>query len=98
MRKISRRDAIEKLVGLYGAANILGAQGPPDDPLYAPVNVTDFAAIARAYGIEAFFVNDPHDADDVIARFVAHRGPALLHAACHPTENVWPMIPAGLTV
>ena len=26
------------------------------------------------------------------------RGPALLHCACHPTENVWPMIPAGMTV
>jgi acetolactate synthase I/II/III large subunit len=68
---------------------------------YSATNLADnpdFAAIARAYGIEAFFVNDPHDADDVIARFVAHRGPALLHAACHPTENVWPMIPAGMTV
>jgi acetolactate synthase-1/2/3 large subunit len=68
---------------------------------YSATNLADnpdFAAIARAYGIETFFVNDPHDADDVIARFVAHRGPALLHAACHPTENVWPMIPAGMTV
>jgi acetolactate synthase I/II/III large subunit len=68
---------------------------------YSATNLADnpdFAAIARAYGIEAFFVNDPHDADDVIARFVAHQGPALLHAACHPTENVWPMIPAGMTV
>jgi acetolactate synthase-1/2/3 large subunit len=68
---------------------------------YSATNLADnpdFAAIARAYGIEAFFVNDPHDADDVIARFVAFQGPALLHAACHPTENVWPMIPAGMTV
>jgi acetolactate synthase-1/2/3 large subunit len=68
---------------------------------YSATNLADnpdFAAIARAYGIEAFFVNAPQDADDVIARFVAHDGPALLHAACHPTENVWPMIPAGMTV
>ena len=40
----------------------------------------------------------PSHADDAIARFVASRGPALLHCACHPTENVWPMIPAGMTV
>ncbi|BDE07729.1 acetolactate synthase [Vulcanimicrobium alpinum] len=68
---------------------------------YSATNLSDnpdFAAIARAYGIEAFFVNAPGDADAVIARFIAHPGPALLHAACHPTENVWPMIPAGMTV
>jgi acetolactate synthase I/II/III large subunit len=68
---------------------------------YSATNLADnpdFAAIGRAYGIETFFVNRPQDADDVIARFVAHKGPALLHAACHPTENVWPMIPAGMTV
>jgi acetolactate synthase I/II/III large subunit len=68
---------------------------------YSATNLADnpdFTAIARAYGIEAFSLNDPRDADDTIARFIAHRGPALLHAACHPTENVWPMIPAGMTV
>jgi len=53
---------------------------------------------ARAYGIEAFAVADPSAADATIAAFIAHAGPALLHAACHPTENVWPMIPAGMTV
>ena len=56
MKKITRRLALENLVQLYGAANILGAQqtrrpaaGSPalDDPLYEPVNVMDFAAIAQ---------------------------------------------------
>ena len=68
---------------------------------YSATNLADnpdFAAIARAYGIEAFYLDDPRAADDAIARFIAHEGPALLHAACHPTENVWPMIPAGMTV
>ncbi|HEY4439862.1 MAG TPA: biosynthetic-type acetolactate synthase large subunit [Candidatus Elarobacter sp.] len=68
---------------------------------YSATNLADnpdFAAIARAYGIEAFFANDPAGADETIRRFVDHQGPALLHAACHPTENVWPMIPAGMTV
>ncbi|GAC1578774.1 MAG: acetolactate synthase 2 catalytic subunit [Candidatus Elarobacter sp.] len=68
---------------------------------YSATNLSDnpdFAAIAEAYGIAAYRLASPRDADDVIARFVAARGPALLHAACHPTENVWPMIPAGMTV
>jgi acetolactate synthase-1/2/3 large subunit len=68
---------------------------------YSATNLADnpdFVAIARAYGIEAFALESPAGADDVIARFVASRGPALLHCACHPTENVWPMIPAGMTV
>ena len=68
---------------------------------YSATNLADnpdFVAIARAYGIEAFALESPDGADDVIARFVASHGPALLHCACHPTENVWPMIPAGMTV
>jgi len=68
---------------------------------YSATNLADnpdFAAIARAYGIQAFAVSDPAEADATMAAFVAHSGPALLHAACHPTENVWPMIPAGMTV
>ncbi|MDB5072882.1 MAG: ilvB [Candidatus Eremiobacteraeota bacterium] len=68
---------------------------------YSATNLADnpdFAAIARAYGIDAYVLDSPAGADDVIARFVNSRGPALLHCACHPTENVWPMIPAGMTV
>jgi acetolactate synthase-1/2/3 large subunit len=68
---------------------------------YSATNLADnpdFAAIARAYGIAAFTLSDPADAKRTLAEFVATPGPALLHCACHPTENVWPMIPAGMTV
>ena len=68
---------------------------------YSATNLADnpdFAAIGEAYGITTFRLESPSGADDVIERFIATRGPALLHAACHPTENVWPMIPAGMTV
>jgi acetolactate synthase I/II/III large subunit len=68
---------------------------------YSATNLADnpdFAAIAEAYGIKAFRLRSPAEADETIAQFIAARGPALLHAACHPTENVWPMIPAGMTV
>lgn len=68
---------------------------------YSATNLADnpdFAAIARAYGVEAFALSGPAGAGETIARFVASRGPALLHCVCHPMENVWPMIPAGMTV
>jgi acetolactate synthase-1/2/3 large subunit len=68
---------------------------------YSATNLADnpdFVAIARAYGIEAHRLESPADADHLIERFIASRGPALLHCACHPTENVWPMIPAGMSV
>jgi acetolactate synthase-1/2/3 large subunit len=68
---------------------------------YSATNLADnpdFAAIAEAYGVTAFRLSSPDEADATIAKFIAARGPALLHCACHPTENVWPMIPAGMTV
>jgi len=68
---------------------------------YSATNLADnpdFVAIARAYGIDAYRLESPADADHLIGRFIAASGPALLHCACHPTENVWPMIPAGMSV
>jgi acetolactate synthase-1/2/3 large subunit len=68
---------------------------------YSATNLADnpdFVGIARAYGIEAFRIDAPAGAHETIARFMNARGPALLHCACHPTENCWPMIPAGMTV
>src|SRR5947207_1142094 len=57
MTLFTRRHALQKLVQLYGAVNILRAQTrrgasqttlpPLDDPLYQPVNVMEFAAIAQ---------------------------------------------------
>ena len=45
MIQLNRRDALQKLAGLYGAANFL--QGQQADPVLGPVNVMDFAAIAQ---------------------------------------------------
>jgi acetolactate synthase-1/2/3 large subunit len=71
------------------------------DARYSATNLSDnpdFAAIARAYSIDAYSLSNADDAADTIARFVATPGPALLHCQCHPTENVWPIIPAGTGV
>jgi acetolactate synthase-1/2/3 large subunit len=68
---------------------------------YSATNLSDnpdFTMIAQAYGITAETCDDPSEIDAAFARFMATPGPALLHVACYPAENVWPMIPAGGTL
>jgi acetolactate synthase-1/2/3 large subunit len=55
----------------------------------------DFVMIARAYGIGAETVDHARDLEDAFARLFADRAPRLLHCACYPHENVWPLIPPG---
>jgi len=58
----------------------------------------DFVAIARGYGIGGESVAETASLDAAIVRMLASDGPALLHCACYPEENVWPLIPAGTSV
>ena len=44
--KLTRREAVRGLVGIFGAAPWLGSQDY-DNPLYGPINVMEFAAAAR---------------------------------------------------
>jgi acetolactate synthase-1/2/3 large subunit len=65
---------------------------------YSATNLSDnpdFAAIAAAYGIRSETVEAPADLDAAISRLIGTPGAALLHCACYPAENVWPMIPSG---
>jgi acetolactate synthase I/II/III large subunit len=55
----------------------------------------DFVALAHAYGINAERVDRIEDVRDSLTRVLNARGPMLLHCACYPHENVWPIIPAG---
>lgn len=55
----------------------------------------DFLMIARACGVPGRIVNRLEDLDDGLRALFADDGPMLLHCACYPHENVWPMIPAG---
>jgi acetolactate synthase I/II/III large subunit len=59
----------------------------PDNP--------EFTIIARAYGVEARLVDNVNAVDAAIARMLESPGPMLLHCACYPHENVWPIIPSG---
>jgi acetolactate synthase I/II/III large subunit len=62
----------------------------PDNP--------EFTTIARAYGIEARLVDHAEAMVPSIKRMLEAAGPMLLHCACYPHENVWPIIPAGKSV
>ena len=54
----------------------------------------DFAAIARGFGIPGHTVGIPHD-EEVLARVLSTKGPALLDIEVPETENVYPMVPPG---
>ncbi len=55
----------------------------------------DFVMIAKACGVPGRVVDRLEDLDSALDELLASDGPMLLHAACYPHENVWPMIPAG---
>jgi acetolactate synthase-1/2/3 large subunit len=58
----------------------------------------DFVTIARGYRIPAESVSAREALDDALARMLAHAGPYLLEVRVGPTDNVFPMIPAGASV
>lgn len=48
---------------------------------------TDHAAIASAYGVKSWRVQDPADLDRVLAQAVAHDGPTLVDVVTQPLEE-----------
>jgi len=55
----------------------------------------DFAAVARAFGVEAFSLDRRADAPAAIDRLLTTKGPILCHVRIDPRENVWPLVPPG---
>ncbi len=55
----------------------------------------DFAAVAQAFGIEAFRISRREDVSAGIERLLAAPGPCLAHVIIDPMENVWPLVPPG---
>jgi acetolactate synthase I/II/III large subunit len=55
----------------------------------------DFVMIARACGVPGRIVENVEELDEALHDLFADDKPMLLHCACYPHENVWPMIPAG---
>jgi acetolactate synthase-1/2/3 large subunit len=58
----------------------------------------DFVAIARGYGIRAESICEPRELDGALTRLAESAEAILLHCACFPAENCWPLIPPGASV
>jgi acetolactate synthase-1/2/3 large subunit len=57
--------------------------------------VPDFAALARAFGIQSFDLGRTGDPADMLAEAMRVQGPCVVAAPIHETENVYPMVPPG---
>ncbi|HEY0798391.1 MAG TPA: biosynthetic-type acetolactate synthase large subunit [Candidatus Baltobacteraceae bacterium] len=55
----------------------------------------DFVTIAQAYNLRAEFVGPGDDLEASFDRLIRSKEAMLLHCACYPSENVWPLIPPG---
>ncbi|MCH8861736.1 MAG: acetolactate synthase 2 catalytic subunit [Proteobacteria bacterium] len=58
----------------------------------------DFAAIARAFGLEAFTIERATEVPGAIERLLNTPGAVLMHVKIDPRENVWPMVPPGVAI
>jgi acetolactate synthase-1/2/3 large subunit len=55
----------------------------------------DAEKLAGAYGFKGRTIEQPHELASALAEAVAENGPYLLNVKVSPTENVYPMVPAG---
>jgi len=55
----------------------------------------DFAAVARAFGIQAKSIDKPAQVKDALEWLLDSKGAALLHVSIDSMENVWPLVPPG---
>jgi acetolactate synthase-1/2/3 large subunit len=58
----------------------------------------DFVRLAEAYGIKGIRVTDKTQVKTAIAEAMDHDGPVLVDFIVEQEENVYPMIPSGMTV
>jgi acetolactate synthase-1/2/3 large subunit len=68
------------------------------DKNYSEIDLSDnpdFAAVARAFGIDAFRISRREEVSAGIERLLAAPGPCLAHVIIDPNENVWPLVPPG---
>lgn len=58
-------------------------------------SLPNFTALAEAFGMKGIRCKDPAKLDAAIKEMLDHKGPVLLDCWVDPSENVYPMIPAG---
>ena len=56
----------------------------------------DFVALAKVLGIGAVRLDQPGNIESALAEWWDNDEPMLLHAKCHPEENVFPMVSPGV--
>lgn len=69
-----------------------------DDPTCGVRPNPEFAAIARAFGLEATSVASELELNEALPHALASKGPFLLHARISSEEDVVPMLLAGQTL
>ncbi|MGQ0532785.1 MAG: acetolactate synthase 2 catalytic subunit [Caulobacteraceae bacterium] len=68
------------------------------DKNYSEIDLSDnpdFAAVARAFGVDAFRISRREEVSPGIDRLLAAPGPCLAHVIIDPNEHVWPLVPPG---
>ena len=55
----------------------------------------DFAKVAEGFGAKGMSISERGELGDAVNEMLAHEGPVVLHVHVEPTENVFPMVPAG---
>jgi len=68
------------------------------DRNYSEIDLSDnpdFAAVAQAFGIEAFRISRRKEVSPGIERLLAATGPCLAHVLIDAKDNVWPLVPPG---
>jgi acetolactate synthase-1/2/3 large subunit len=58
----------------------------------------DFSEVSRAFGVEAFSVQCRDEVPAAIQRLLSSKGPILAHVLIDPRENVWPLVPPGVSI
>ncbi|MDB5181809.1 MAG: ilvB [Candidatus Saccharibacteria bacterium] len=58
----------------------------------------DFCKLAEAYGIKTFHITEPNSTESTLKEALAYtRGPVVVWCEVAKSDNVYPMIPAGLS-
>ncbi|MBO9699226.1 MAG: biosynthetic-type acetolactate synthase large subunit [Sporocytophaga sp.] len=72
------------------------------DSRYSGVDMVvnpDFVKLAEAYGVKGFHISKPSEVTAVLKEaFDYNEGPCLIHAEVVKDDNVYPMVPAGMSV
>lgn len=65
---------------------------------FTEIKSPDFVKVAEAYGIPGSTVHNRGELESAMKTMIAHKGPYLLEVKIEKEDNIFPMVPAGLSV